>query len=128
MSVKFLSDEWAQALKAELNESEEFRRAAAGQHATIQQVITGGDVDDTHYWITIQDGSIDLGVGDVEGEDATITQSYDSAAALARGELSPVTAFMTGKLKIAGNMGMILGLQGALAQLPAAMAKIDVAY
>ena len=128
MSVKFLSDEWAQALKAELNESEEFRRAAAGQHATIQQVITGGDVDDTHYWITIQDGSIDLGVGDIEGEDATITQSYDSAAALARGELSPVTAFMTGKLKIAGNMGMILGLQGALAQLPAAMAKIDVAY
>jgi putative sterol carrier protein len=125
--VKFLSDEWALALKAELNESEEFRRAAAGQHATIQQVISGGD-GETHYWITIEDGRIDLGVGDVEGEDATITQSYDSAAALARGELSPVTAFMTGKLKIAGNMGMILGLQGALAQLPAAMAKIDVVY
>jgi hypothetical protein len=35
---------------------------------------------------------------------------------------------MTGKLKIAGNMGMILGLQGALSQLPAAMAKIDVEY
>lgn len=127
MSVRFLSDEWAQALKAELNESEEFRRAAAGQHATIQQVITGGD-GDAHYWITIEDGRIDLGVGDVEGEDATITQSYDSAAGLARGELSPVTAFMTGKLKIAGNMGLILGLQGALAQLPAAMAKIDVEY
>ena len=127
MSVKFLSDEWAQALKVELNESEEFRRAAAGQHATIQQVITGGD-GDTRYWITIDEGRIDLGVGGVEGEDATITQSYDSAAALARGELSPVTAFMTGKLKIAGNMGMILGLQGALAQLPAAMAKIDVVY
>jgi putative sterol carrier protein len=127
VSVKFLSEGWAQALKTELNESEEFRRAAAGQHATIQQVITGGD-GDTHYWITIDDGRIDLGVGDVEGEDATITQSYDSAAALARGELSPVTAFMTGRLKIAGNMGMILGLQGALAQLPAAMAKIDVTY
>lgn len=127
MSVRFLSDEWAQALKAELNESEEFRRAAAGQHATIQQVITGGDAA-THYWITIEDGHIDLGVGDIEGEDATITQSYDSAAGLARGELSPVTAFMTGKLKIAGNMGLILGLQGALAQLPAAMAKIDVEY
>ena len=127
MSVKFLSDEWAEALKAELNQSESFRQAAAGQKATIQQVITGGE-DDTHYWITIGDGSIDLGVGDVEGEDATITQSYDSAAALAKGELSPVTAFMTGKLKVAGNMGLILGLQGVLAQLPAAMAKIDVEY
>jgi putative sterol carrier protein len=127
VSVKFLSDEWALALKAELNQSDAFRQAAAGQKATIQQVITGGD-GDMHYWITIADGVIDLGVGDVEGEDATITQSYDSAAALAKGELSPVTAFVTGRLKIAGNMGLILGLQGALAQLPAAMAKIDVEY
>ena len=127
MSVKFLSEGWAEALKHELNQSDAFRQAAAGQKATIQQVITGGD-GDTHYWITIADGQIDLGVGDVEGEDATITQSYDSAAALAKGELSPITAFMTGKLKIGGNMGLILGLQGALAQLPAAMAKIDVEY
>jgi len=127
VSVKFLSDGWAEALKQELNQSDAFRQAAAGQKATIQQVITGGD-GDTHYWITIADGQIDLGVGDVEGEDATITQSYDAAAALAKGELSPVTAFMTGKLKIAGNMGLILGLQGVLAQLPPAMAKIDVEY
>ena len=127
MPIKFLSDEWAQALKTELNQSESFRQAATGQKATIQQVITSAD-GETHYWITIADGQIDLGVGDVPSEDATITQSYDAAAALARGELSPVTAFMTGKLKIAGNMGLILGLQGALAQLPAAMAKIDVEY
>lgn len=127
MAVKFLSDEWAVALKEELNRSEDFRRAAAGHKATIQQVITDG-AGTTHYWITIADGRIDLGVGDVDGEDATITQSYESAAALAKGELSPVTAFMTGKLRIAGNMGMILGLQGALAQLPPAMAKIDVEY
>lgn len=127
MSVKFLSEGWAQALKAELNQSEAFRQAAAGHRATIQQIITDAE-GDTHYWITIADGQIDLGIGDVTGEDATITQSYDSAAALARGELSPVTAFMTGKLKIAGNMGMILGLQGALSQLPAAMERIDVEY
>jgi len=125
--VKFLSDGWAQALKAELNQSEAFRQAAAGQKASIQQVITGAD-GETHYWITIDDGTIDLGTGDIDGEDATITQSYDTAAALAKGDLSPVTAFMTGKLKIAGNMGMILGLQGALAQLPPAMRKIDVEY
>jgi putative sterol carrier protein len=127
VSVKFLSSEWADALKAELNRSDDFRKAATGHKATIQQVITDG-AGTTQYWITIADGQIDLGVGDIEGEDATITQSYESAAALARGELSPVTAFMTGKLRIAGNMGLILGLQGALAQLPAAMAKIDVAY
>jgi putative sterol carrier protein len=127
VSVKFLSEEWAEALKKELNENQAFRQAAAGKQATIQQVITDDGVD-THYWITIVDGEIDLGLGDVEGEDATISQSYDSAAALARGELSPVTAFLTGKLKVTGNMGLILGLQGALSQLPAAMNEIDVEY
>jgi putative sterol carrier protein len=125
--VRFLSPEWAEALKTELNRDEGFREGAAGHHATLQQVITTGE-GDTHYWIKIAEGQIDLGVGDVEGADATITQSYESAAALARGELSPVTAFMTGRLKIAGNMGLILGLQGALGRLPAAMAKIDVEY
>jgi len=42
--------------------------------------------------------------------------------------MSPVTAFMTGKVKIAGNMGMLLGLQNVLALLPGAMAAIDVDY
>ena len=127
MTVKFLSPEWAETLKTQLNADDAFRQAAAGQHATIQQVISG-DGGDTHYWIRIEDGTIDMGLGDAEGADATISQSYDTAVRLAKSELSAVTAFMTGKIKIAGNMGMLLGLQGALAQLPSAMAKIDVEY
>ena len=127
MAVKFLSPEWAETLKTELNADAAFRQAAAGQHATIQQVISGPG-GDTHYWIKIEDGTIDMGLSDVDDADATITQSYDTAVRLAKSELSAVTAFMTGKIKIAGNMGMLLGLQGALAQLPSAMAKIDVEY
>jgi len=127
VSVKFLSDEWAQALKTELNANDAFRQAAAGQSATIQQVISDGG-EDTHYWIKIVDGTIDMGIGDVDAPDATITQGYETAVKLAKSELSAVTAFMTGKIKIAGNMGLLLGLQGALAQLPDAIAKIDVEY
>lgn len=127
MAVRFLSQEWADALKEALNSSDAFRQAASGQQATIQQVIGAAD-GETHYWITIADGSIDMGLGDATGADATITQSYDTAVALAKSELSAVTAFMTGKIKIAGNMGLLLGLQGALTQLPAAMASIDVDY
>ena len=127
MAVKFLSQEWADALKEALNSNDAFRQAAAGQKATIQQVINSAD-GETHYWITIADGAIDMGLGDAAGVDATITQSYETAVALAKSELSAVTAFMTGKIKIAGNMGLLLGLQGALTQLPAAMASIAVDY
>jgi len=127
VAVKFLSDEWAEALKLELNASDSFKEAAAGKTAAIQQVIGGGD-ETTDYWIRITDGTIDLGIGDTENPDATITETYETAVALAKSELSPVTAFMTGKVKIAGNMGMLLGLQNVLALLPGAMASIDVEY
>ncbi len=69
-----------------------------------------------------------MGVGDAENPDATITQSYETAVALATSEVSPVTAFMTGKVKVGGNMGMLLGLQGVLTQMPDAMRAIDVEY
>jgi putative sterol carrier protein len=127
VAVKFLSAEWAEALKAHLNASDAFRTAAAGHTATIQQVIAG-DEGETRYWIRIADQTIDMGMGDVENPDATITQGYDTAVGLARSEVSPVTAFMTGKIKVAGNMGMLMGLQGVLTQIPEAMQAIEVDY
>lgn len=126
MAVKFLSPEWAEQLKATLNARESFRQAAAGKQARLQQVITGDE--ESRYWITIDDGTIDLGVGDLDAADATITQSYDTAVALAKRELNAVTGFMMGKIKIDGNMGMLMGLTGALGELPEAMATIDVEY
>lgn len=127
MAVQFLSTEWADAVKQALNANDAFRQAAATSNASIQQVITR-DGEQTHYWIRIAEGSIDMGLGDVGSPDATITQSYDTAVKLARSELSVVTAFMTGKVKVAGNMGLLLSLQGALSQLPGAMASIETDY
>jgi len=127
MSVKFLSEEWAKALKAALNDDEAFRTAAGQISARIQQVIDAGG-DETRYWIVIADGAIDMGIGDLDPVDATITQSYDTAAALSRGELNAVTAFMTGKIKVAGDMGLLLSLQGALTRLPDAMSSIQTEY
>lgn len=127
MAVQFLSTEWADAVKQALNANEAFRQAAASSNASLQQVITR-DGGDTLYWIRIAEGMIDMGIGDVESPDATISQSYDTAVALARSELSVVTAFMTGKVKVAGNMGLLLSLQGALSQLPGAMASIETDY
>jgi putative sterol carrier protein len=127
VSVKFLSAEWADALTGHLNANEAFRQAAQGHAATIQQVITDGG-GETRYWIRIADQTIAMGVGDADDPDATITQSYETAVGLAKSELSPVSAFMTGKVKVGGNMGLLLSLQGVLTQLPEAMQAIDVEY
>ena len=128
MPVKFLSEEWAQELEQRLNANPAFTQAIGSQSVEIQQVITGHAEGTTHYWLRLENGRVELGVGTLERPDATITQDYDSAVALARSELNPVTAFMTGRIKIAGNMMVLLGLQNALAVLPGVMAEMDIDY
>jgi putative sterol carrier protein len=127
VALKFLSQEWADALTGTLNAKDDFKKALGGQNATLQQVITTGD-GEVHYWMRIADGTLAMGIGEAEQPDATIRESYDTAVALAKRELSPVTGFMMGRIKVDGNMGMLLGLQGALTQLADTMATMDVDY
>jgi len=127
VSLRFLSPEWADALTSAVNAGDAFAQAAGAQRERIQQVITSAD-GETRYWTTIEGGAIAMGMGDLEAPDATITQSYDTAVALARRELSPVTGFMMGKIRVEGNMGLLMGLAGALGKLADAMAELDVQY
>lgn len=46
--------------------------------------------------------------------DCTITMSFENFQKLVDGELNPTTAFMMGKLKIDGSMGVAMKLQGLL--------------
>jgi putative sterol carrier protein len=128
VSIRFLSQEWATAVMEAANADEDFMKAASAANARIQQHITMDGADPAHYWTIVEGGKIQLGVGDVENPDATITQSYDTAVALARREANPVTAFMMGKIKVDGNMGMLMGLAGALGKLAEVMSTIDVEY
>jgi putative sterol carrier protein len=125
--VPFLSDEWTAELERRLNESDAFKTAIAGKTATIQNVIETPD-GPKRYWFAIADGSVDLQAGDAAQPDATIEQDYETAASLARAELNPVGAFMSGKLRIDGSMMLLMQLQGALSELAKVMQEIDVDY
>jgi len=127
MPVKFLSQEWATELKDRLNARESFKKAAGTASAKLQQVITGPD-GERRYWIRIEGGSIDMGQGNIESPDATISQDYDTAVALARSELNPVSAFMSGKIWILGNMALLMQLQAPISELPKVMQEMDVDY
>ena len=48
--------------------------------------------------------------------DCTIIVAKDDLVAMTRGELDPTTAFMTGKLKINGDMAVAMALQPILSR------------
>lgn len=49
--------------------------------------------------------------------DCTIGVSKDNFKALAKGELNPMGAFMSGKLKIGGDMSVAMGLQSLFSSM-----------
>ena len=127
MPVKFLSEEWTKELKEGLNASEAFRKGVAldgcqapADHHRSRRRSALLDQDRRRH--------LDMGSGDIDSPDASITQDYETAVALARSEINPVSAFMSGKLKIGGNMMLIMSLQGAFSELPKVMQEMDVHY
>jgi putative sterol carrier protein len=86
--------------------------AAAGMTKTLQWNITG---DEAGMWaLQIVDGEGKMIAGGVEKPDVTFTVSDKDWLAMAEGKLDAMNAFMTGKLKVAGDMMLAMKVQSLL--------------
>ena len=128
MPVKYLSQEWIDAYNAALAGDEAVRAAMKGKSATIQMVISDAPEGEVRYWLRIEDGGASAGLGDLDGPDVTIRQSYETSAQVNKGELDGQKAFTQGKVKIGGKMLKMMQLRAPLAQVQAALAGIDTDY
>jgi putative sterol carrier protein len=66
------------------------------------------------YHIVLDDGKGDAGAGAPENPNTTIQMAASDFVDLSTGKLDPTMAFMTGKLKVKGDMGLALKLQSLL--------------
>ena len=92
-----------EAMPGQLNSA-----AAAGLNKTFQWNITG---DEAGIWaFKVDNGSGELIPGGVEKPDITFTVSDKDWIAIVEGKLDAMNAFMTGKLKVAGDMMLAMRL------------------
>jgi putative sterol carrier protein len=69
------------------------------------------EIDGAGTWtVAIADGALTVTEGEGTG-DVTISASEESFEKIVAGEQNPTTAYMTGKLKIKGDMGAAMKLQ-----------------
>jgi putative sterol carrier protein len=68
-------------------------------------------IDEGQWLVEVRDGAVT--VSDGAGRDADVTIQVSSAVfdKIASGQQNPATAYMTGKLKITGDMNVALKLQ-----------------
>jgi predicted lipid carrier protein YhbT len=103
----WLTDEWFDQTRALAADQPE----RPGLSARMQFVVTGGPDGDVRYYWVLEDGHLrQSGLGEVDHPDVTLTTVRPDAVAMAKGELDPNVAFMQGKMKVAGSMGIMMRL------------------
>ena len=114
--AKFLSDEWvkqAQAIQAEYEGQGTPPPAEARINLTITEVPADVSDSDISASMDTTGGQVKLDLGNFDDADAGITVGYDTAKSfLVEGnQQAMMQAFMSGKVKITGDMTKVLALQ-----------------
>jgi putative sterol carrier protein len=82
---------------------------AVGVDAVIQFDLSGDNGG--KYWLKISNGICENGVGQADNPKMTLRASADDWHAVSTGQTNAMQAFMSGKLKIDGDMGIAMKLQ-----------------
>ncbi|MDR3416525.1 MAG: SCP2 sterol-binding domain-containing protein [Nevskia sp.] len=94
-SIKMTAEEMLQHLPAAFNPA-----AAHGVEAVLQF-----NASKPHY-ATISNGACSVAAGTASKPDVTLNIDDDNLVKLMKGELNGVTAFLTGKLRLNGDLGL----------------------
>ena len=79
-----------------------YRDKARGVHARYQWELSGPDGG--QWWVEVHDGTLKMGRGRLNNPNVTFRVSDKDWVALSNGSLSGVWAYLTGRLKIRGDL------------------------
>jgi SCP-2 sterol transfer family protein len=116
MPHPFLSDEWLAEARA-IREKYAGQGAPIGHKVKMNQIITDtpfGD-GDIELWMDTTSGEVRLERGRLDDADVTVTTDYETARKIFvdQDPQAGMQAFMSGKIKVQGDMMKLMQLQAA---------------
>lgn len=126
--AQFLSEEHMAMGTVGLNDDAGFTAAMTNVELGLQFNVTDAPDGEIDYYLTVGDGAAVMALGTLEDADASVSSDYETAAAIAKGELNVQMAFMTGKIKVGGNMAKVMMYQGLINEFARVSSTLDLAY
>lgn len=126
MGLQFLSDEYLAAATAALNANDDFVNSIANIDMGLQFHVTEAPTNDIDFYLMVGEGEATMVAGVLDGADVSISSTHETAVAMFSGELNTQTAFMTGKIKVTGNMAVLMMNQGVINKWAATVGDLDV--
>jgi putative sterol carrier protein len=122
--VRYLSLEWLDALTVEVAASTAIAQLAATHRIGVTQVVTDGPEGDVIYHLQVGDGTSTFGAGAAYPEDVRMQQDWDTAVAVATGELNAQEAFIGGRILLTGDQQKLVDAQPVFGALDAVFASV----
>ncbi len=137
MAIDFPSQEWTEKYKETINSDPGYKKAGANwQAGAISFIIKAnpeiGLEQDQAFILDLHKGECrDARMADMDeamAQPFIITASYSQWKAVIRSELDPIKGMMQGKLKLKGNLPMIVRFVDAAKSLVQNAAKVDTKF
>lgn len=121
---RYLSLDWIDALTAQVAASDALRALADTTRLGVTQVVTDGPEGDVTYHLQVGDGSVGFGAGPADPEDVRFDEDWETAVAVATGEMNAQEAFIKGRIRLTGDQSKLLANEPVFAALDAVFAAV----
>jgi hypothetical protein len=122
--LRYLSLEWLGEL-GRVVEADAALRELAGEHDIgLTQVVSDGPEGDVTYHLQVADGAARFGPGPAEPEHVRMEQTWDTAVAVATGQLNAQDAFVNGRIRLFGDQQRLLDSQPVFGALDAVFTDV----
>lgn len=122
--VAYLSTEWMERAGAALAADPALARATSELDLTVAYEVTGTSDGKVAYALRFDHGTVTLEPGAHPDAPVSFSLDHDTAALIARNELSAQAAFMQGRLKLGGDVTVLIRDGGALDGVQDALAGL----
>jgi putative sterol carrier protein len=111
--VRLYSEEWVSAF----NEAVVALDQEADVSFRVLQIVDGGPDGVLRIALCVHEGRVSLerGAGEEPSPDVTVALHFDDALALTRGEVDPAGLLATGRIKVRGDLSVLVRGQSLLA-------------